>query len=115
MDRPAAARCWGPRRVDVPAIVTPTAYGLSVALFVLAGAVLCPLARRHPGPWRGWVTGILGALLLADAVSFIVALIVAGTFSARTSLQLALCDMAALVAAAACFTRLPVLVELTYF
>jgi hypothetical integral membrane protein (TIGR02206 family) len=40
---------------------------------------------------------------------------VAGTFSAKTSLPLALCDMAALVAAAACWFRIPVLVELTYF
>jgi hypothetical integral membrane protein (TIGR02206 family) len=61
------------------------------------------------------VAWILGLLLLADAVSFIVALVVAGTFSAKTSLPLALCDMAALVAAAACWTRVAVLVELTYF
>ncbi|MGH9017392.1 MAG: TIGR02206 family membrane protein, partial [Acidimicrobiales bacterium] len=49
------------------------------------------------------------------AVSFVVALIVEGNFSPRTSLPLALCDMAALVAAAACWTRLALLVEITYF
>src|SRR5580658_9158563 len=81
----------------------------------MAGVVLCTAARRHPGPWRAWAGRIIGAVLLADAVSFIVALVVAGTFSARTSLPLALCDMAALVAAAACWFRIPVLVELTYF
>ena len=99
----------------MPAIVTPTAYGVTVAVAVGAGALVCTGARRHPGPWRAWVAWILGLLLLADAVSFIVALVVAGTFSAKTSLPLALCDMAALVAAAACWTRVAVLVELTYF
>jgi hypothetical integral membrane protein (TIGR02206 family) len=101
--------------VRVPAIVTPTAYGVTVAVAVVAGALVCAGARRHPGPWRAWVAWILGLLLLADAVSFVVALVVAGTFSAKTSLPLALCDMAALVAAAACWTRVAVLVELTYF
>ncbi|MGH9299196.1 MAG: TIGR02206 family membrane protein, partial [Acidimicrobiales bacterium] len=42
-------------------------------------------------------------------------LVVNGTFSARTDLPLALCDAAVLVAAAACWWRIPVLVELTYF
>jgi hypothetical integral membrane protein (TIGR02206 family) len=99
----------------VPAIVTPTAYAVTVGCAVLAGVVMCTEARRRPGPWRRWVAGILGLLLVADAVSFVVALVVAGTFSPKTSLPLALCDMAALVAAAACWTRRPVLVELTYF
>jgi hypothetical integral membrane protein (TIGR02206 family) len=99
----------------VTAIVSPTAYGITVGLAVVGGAVLVVAARRRPGPWRAGVTGILGFLLLADAVSFIVALVVAGTFSPKTSLPLALCDMAALVAAAACWTRRTVLVELTYF
>jgi hypothetical integral membrane protein (TIGR02206 family) len=99
----------------VPAIVTPTAYAVTVALAVVGGAALCIEARRRPGPWRGWAARLIGLLLLADAVSFIVALVVAGTFSAKTSLPLALCDMAALVAAAACWTRSGVLVELTYF
>jgi hypothetical integral membrane protein (TIGR02206 family) len=99
----------------VLAIVTPTAYAVTVATAVIAGVVLCTAARHHPGPWRDWAGRVIGAMLLADAVSFIVALVVAGTFSAKTSLPLALCDMAALVAAAACWFRIPVLVELTYF
>jgi hypothetical integral membrane protein (TIGR02206 family) len=40
---------------------------------------------------------------------------VAGTFSAKTDLPLALCDAALVVAAAACWWRTPVLVELTWF
>lgn len=58
---------------------------------------------------------VVGAVLLADAVSFIWAVVVDGTFSWRGSLPLALCNCAALVAAAACWWRVPVLVELTYF
>ncbi len=99
----------------MPAIVTPTAYAVTVAGAVVTGIALCVLARRRPGPWRVWVARAIGVALVADAVSFIVALLVAGTFSPKTSLPLALCDMAALVAAAACWWRVPVLVELTYF
>jgi len=57
----------------------------------------------------------VGVVLAADAVSFVVALAVQGKFSARTSLPFALCDMAVIVAAVACWWRIPVLVELTYF
>jgi len=99
----------------VPAIVTPTAYAVTVVGAVLTGVGLCVGARRHPGRWRVWAARAIGVALVADAVSFIVALVVAGTFSPKTSLPLALCDMAALVAAAACWWRVPVLVELTYF
>ena len=99
----------------VPAVVTPVAYGAAVALAVVAGVAACTGGRRRPGPWRPWVARLLGAVLLGDAVSYVLALVVAGTFSARTDLPLALCNVAVLVAAAACFWRLPVLVELTWF
>ena len=99
----------------MPAIVTPTAYAVTVACAVVGAGVVTALARLRPGPWRVVVARVLGLLLAADAVSFVVALVVQGTFSPKTSLPLALCDMAALVAAAACWWRLPVLVELTYF
>lgn len=97
------------------AIVTPVAYGAAVALAAAAGVVACTAGRRHPGAWRPWVARVLGAVLLAVAVSYVVALVVAGTFSFRTDLPLALCNVAVLVAAAACFWRVPVLVELTWF
>jgi hypothetical integral membrane protein (TIGR02206 family) len=99
----------------VTAIVTPTAYGVTVGCAVVGGVALVFGARRHRGPWRVVAARVIGVVLLADAVSFVVALVVQGTFSARTSLPFALCDMAALVAAAACWWRVPVLVELTYF
>src|SRR5579872_4116294 len=97
------------------AVVTPVAYGAAVALAAVAGVAACAGGRRRPGPWRQWVARLLGAALLGDAVSYVLALVVAGTFSARTDLPLALCNVAVLVAAAACFWRLPVLVELTWF
>ena len=97
------------------AAVSPGAYWSSVALAALGCALLCRAARRHPGRWRSSVARVIGALLLADAVSFGVGEAVAGTWSARTSLPLALCDVGVLVAALACWWRVPVLVELTYF
>lgn len=98
-----------------PAVVTPVAYGVAVALAAVAGVAACTAGRRRPGRWRPWAARALGVFLLADAVSYVVALVVAGTFSARTDLPLALCNVAVLVAAAACFWRAPVLVELTWF
>ena len=58
---------------------------------------------------------VLSLLLLADAVSYSIGLVVRGTWSPRTSLPLALCDVAVLVAAVACWWRRALLVELTYF
>ena len=101
--------------VMAPAIVTPVAYLISAVLAVVGCAVACTGARRAPGPWAYAVARVLGVLLAADAVSFVVAIVVNGTFSAKASLPLPLCDMAVLVAAAACWWRSPVLVELTYF
>ena len=97
------------------AIVTPAAYGTAVGVAVVVASVLCRQGRRRPGPWRVWAAAGLGALLLADAVSYTVGLVVAGTFSARTDLPLALCDVGVLVAATACLTRARLLVELTWF
>ncbi len=70
-------------------------------------------ARRRPGPWCVVAARVIGLLLAADAVSWVVALAVQGTFSARTSLPRP--ALAALVAAAACWWRISLLVELTYF
>jgi len=95
--------------------VSPAAYWSSVGVAAAACAALCLRARRHPGPWQVWSARLIGAALAADAVSYVVALVVKGTFSFSTSLPLALCNMAVLVAAAACWTRVRVLVELTYF
>lgn len=99
----------------MPGVVTPGAYGAVVALAVVLGVAGCWAARRHPGPWRTWAARLLGLVLLADAVSYFVSLATAGGFSVQTSLPLPLCDVATVVAAAACFWPVGLLVELTYF
>ncbi len=96
-------------------VVSPVAYSAAVVLGALCCAVLCVEGRRHPGAWTRRASRAVGVVLAADAVSFVVALAVQGKFSARTSLPFALCDMAVIVAAVACWWRIPVLVELTYF
>ncbi|HUI01952.1 MAG TPA: TIGR02206 family membrane protein [Acidimicrobiales bacterium] len=101
--------------MEVTAAVSPGAYWPSVALAALCCALVCRAGRRHPGPWRPVVARLIGALLLSDAVSYAVGEALAGTWSAKTSLPLALCDVGVLVAALACWWRVPVLVELTYF
>lgn len=97
------------------ALVTPGAYGASVALAVVLAVGGCRAARRHPGRWTSWAAGLLGIALLADAVSFFVSLADTGAFSVQSSLPLPLCDVATVVAAAACVWPVGLLVELTYF
>jgi hypothetical integral membrane protein (TIGR02206 family) len=96
------------------AVVSPGAYWSVVAAAALACGTICAAARRRPGPWTKTAGRALGALLAADAVVYTTGKIVSG-WAPSTSLPLSLCDVAALVAAAACWWRLPALVELTYF
>jgi hypothetical integral membrane protein (TIGR02206 family) len=95
--------------------VSPLAYWSAVVAAGAGCVVLCVAARRRPGPWRVVTARLLGLVLLGDALSYSIGLALAGTWSARTSLPLALCDVGVLVAAAACWWRQPLLVELTYF
>jgi hypothetical integral membrane protein (TIGR02206 family) len=97
------------------ATVSPLAYWSTVALAALGCVALVRTARRAPGPWRIVTARVLALTLFADAVSYSVGLAIQGTWSAKTSLPLALCDVGVLVAAAACWWRVPLLVELTYF
>ena len=97
------------------ATVSPVAYVTSVALGAIVCTALCLGARRRPGPWTSVAGRAIAIVLIADAVSWTIALVVAGTWSADTSLPLALCNVAVPVAAAACWWRLPLLVELTWF
>lgn len=89
-------------------------------LAVLAGALCCTAltrgARRHPGPWTLVAARFLSLVLLATAATFLLDPVVAGTWTARASLPLDLCDVAVLVAALACWQpRLQWAVELTWF
>ncbi len=97
------------------AIVSPVAYGTAVALAAALCAALCTGARRRPGPWVRLARTALGGLLLCDATSWLARVVSAPGFSPRTSLPLALCNIALLVAALACLWPKHVLVELTYF
>jgi hypothetical integral membrane protein (TIGR02206 family) len=99
----------------VVAVVSPFAYGVSVVIGLGTCAGACVAARLKPGPWTQVVAWAVGLALAADAVSYTIALAVAGGWSAKTSLPLPLCDSAVLLAAVACFWRVPILVELTYF
>jgi hypothetical integral membrane protein (TIGR02206 family) len=97
------------------ATISPVSYWLSV-IFTAAGCIaICAAARRWPGRWRILMARAIGVVLIADAVSYTIALVVNGTWSPKTSLPLALCDVGVVVAAAACWWRLALLVEITYF
>jgi hypothetical integral membrane protein (TIGR02206 family) len=97
------------------AIVTPTAYLAGVGLCGLGGGALCRIARRARPRAVAACSVLLGALLVADALSWVIGQIVAGTYSASTSLPLALCNAMLVVAALACLWPAQVLVDLTYF
>lgn len=97
------------------AITSPGAYWSAVLFACAVCAALCLAARRRPGPWRFIVLRAIGLMLVADVITYTVSLIMQGTWSASTSLPLALCDVGVLVAAAACWWQTPLLVELTYF
>lgn len=97
------------------ATVSPVPYWSSVVFAAVVCTVVCTMARRRPGPWTAWAARAIGAALAADAVSYSIGLAVQGTWSAETSLPLALCDMGVIVATVACWWRVHVLVELTYF
>jgi hypothetical integral membrane protein (TIGR02206 family) len=77
--------------------------------------VLCVAVRRRPGAWVVWANRVLAMVLFGVTVSWFVSTTIGQPWSAATSLPLALCDIATLVAAAALLSRRPVLVELTYF
>lgn len=87
---------------------------------VTSGAVVCGgltiVARHHPGRWTTAAGRSLALLLAADAVTFVAVPFADHDWSVRESLPLALCDVALVVAACACWlpTR-TLLVELTYF
>jgi hypothetical integral membrane protein (TIGR02206 family) len=97
------------------ATVTPGAYWSAVVVTASLCLVLCLAGRRWPSRWRQGVLRVLGTVLLADAASFVVSEVRAGTFSAKTDLPLALCDMGVLVAGVAAWTEQALLVEVTYF
>ena len=91
------------------------AYVSTIVTMVAVSAALCVGARARPGAWVTSAGRALSALLAAVTVAWIVQTSTAPGWTASGSLPFALCDMATLVAAAALWTRRPLLVELTYF
>ena len=94
----------------------PAAYWIAVAIGVVTSTGLCLACRRRPGPWVVWAGRVISVVLVVDAVVFVVAPLVRGRWSVQTSVPLALCDVALVVAAAACWwPRWLLGVELAYF
>jgi len=97
-------------------VSTPGAYWIAVAIGAVLCAGLCIAARRWPGHWVGWAGRAISVVLVVDAVLFVSVPLVRGSLSLQTDLPLALCDVALIVAAVACWWPQWLLaVELTYF
>lgn len=97
------------------ATISTEPYWLGVSALAVACAVLCTWARLRPGRWSFHAARVIGAVLFSDCVVDTVRQLVDGTWRERTSLPLALCNFALIVAAAACWWRIRILIELTYF
>jgi hypothetical integral membrane protein (TIGR02206 family) len=97
------------------ATISTGPYWLCVAAVATSCVVLCTWARLRPGHWSANAAKVIGLLLLSVCVVDTIRQLTDGTWAVRTSLPLALCNFALLVAAAACWSRVHQLVELTYF
>lgn len=100
---------------EIDATISSGPYWSGVAMVAIGCVVLCTWARLRPGRWSPRAAKVIGLVLLGDCVVDTVRQIHDGTWLLRTSLPLALCNLTLLVAAAACWSRIPLLVELTYF
>jgi hypothetical integral membrane protein (TIGR02206 family) len=95
--------------------VSPLAYGLSTLIAGLIAVALCAGARWRPGPWTGLAAKALAVILVAEQVSWQIQFLIHNDWNRFSSLPFDLCDFTCFVAAAACWTQLPLLVELTWF
>jgi hypothetical integral membrane protein (TIGR02206 family) len=100
-------------RVFSPAYIT------TLVVTIVTATALCVAGRRHrrAGSVRWIVTAdaLLAAVLLVTSGLWLTTTLGGQPFTAANSLPFALCDIAALVAAAALLTRQRLLVEITYF
>ena len=90
-------------------------YVVTLAVTVVSSVALCLAGRRHPGSWVNAANRILALMLLAVSVEFVWTNGFGNDWSPSVALPLALCDVATLVAAAALWWRVPLLIELTWF
>ena len=88
---------------------------VTLAVTAAVTATLVVAARRRPGPWTLVACRILAVVILANEAAWWVWLGAQGTWSLSYALPLQLCDVAAVVSAAALWFQKPLLVELTYF
>jgi len=88
---------------------------LTVAVIAAVITALVVAARLRPGPWTVVACRILAVVILGNEAAWWIWLGAHGTWSASYALPFQLCDVAGVVAAAALWTRQPLLVELTYF
>jgi hypothetical integral membrane protein (TIGR02206 family) len=88
---------------------------VTLAVTAAVTATLVVAARLRPGPWTLVACRILAVVILANEAAWWVWLGAQGTWSLSYALPLQLCDVAAVVSAAALWFRKPLLVELTYF
>src|SRR5271170_7826019 len=100
---------------EFSATISTGPYFLCVAIMAVSSVLLCTWARLRPGRWSARAAKVIGVVLLSVCVVDAVRQGVDGTWALRTSLPLALCNFALIVAAAACWWRPRQLVELTYF
>jgi hypothetical integral membrane protein (TIGR02206 family) len=88
---------------------------VTVAVIVVMIAALVTAARLRTGTWTVTACRVLAIVILANEAGWWVWLAAHHVWQASYALPLQLCDLAAFAAAAALWTRLPLLVELTYF
>ena len=88
---------------------------ITLGVIALLTAALVVAARVRPGSWTVTACRALALLILVNEAGWWVWLALQHTWSASYALPLQLCDVAAFVAAAALWSRRPLLVELTYF
>jgi hypothetical integral membrane protein (TIGR02206 family) len=87
----------------------------TIALIAALIAAMVVAAHARPGPWTVVAARLLALVILANECGWWVWLWMQGSWSASYALPLQLCDVVAFVAAAALWSRRPLLVELTYF
>jgi hypothetical integral membrane protein (TIGR02206 family) len=95
--------------------MNPAEHAITLAVITILIAVLVVAARSRPGEWTSTAGRLLAIVILANEAGWWVWLAFQHTWSFSFALPLQLCDVAAFVAAAALWTRRPLLVELTYF
>jgi hypothetical integral membrane protein (TIGR02206 family) len=88
---------------------------LTVGLIAVLTIGVVVAARRSAGPWTKVACRILALLIVANEIGWWVWLAFYGVYRADYALPLQLCDLACFAAAAALWTRRPLLVELTWF